>query len=89
MTILMLDAKSKARLTALFDRLDALAADARAEDQKQAILNLETGELDAAFVDPAHQGRGIARRLLARLQGAPLQPTSENLGFRIRRGGSL
>ena len=32
-----------------------------------AILNLETGELDAAFVDPACQGRGIARRLLAAL----------------------
>jgi len=32
-----------------------------------AILNLESGELDAAFVDPAHQGRGIARRLLAAL----------------------
>lgn len=32
-----------------------------------AILDLETGELDAAFVDPAHQGRGIAGRLLATL----------------------
>ena len=34
-------------------------------------------------------GDTIAKRLLARLQGAPLQSTSENLGFRIRRGGSL
>lgn len=32
-----------------------------------AILDLETGELDAAFVDPAQQGRGVARRLLAAL----------------------
>ena len=32
-----------------------------------AILDLETGELDAAFVDPAEQGRGIAGRLLAAL----------------------
>lgn len=32
-----------------------------------AILDLATGELDAAFVDPAHQGRGVARRLLAAL----------------------
>ncbi len=32
-----------------------------------AILDLDTGELDAAFVDPAEQGRGIARALLAAL----------------------
>ena len=37
-----------------------------------AILNLETGELDAAFVDPAHQGRGIARLLLAALDAMAL-----------------
>ncbi|MFN3791437.1 GNAT family N-acetyltransferase [Massilia sp.] len=38
-----------------------------------AILNLETGELDAAFVDPAHQGRGIATRLLAALDAMAMQ----------------
>lgn len=32
-----------------------------------AILDLDTGELDAAFVEPAQQGRGIARRLLGAL----------------------
>lgn len=38
-----------------------------------AILNLETGELDAAFVDPAQQGRGIARRLLAALDAMAIE----------------
>ena len=38
-----------------------------------AILDLETGELDAAFVDPAHQRRGIARRLLAALDAMAIQ----------------
>ncbi|MGH8853927.1 MAG: GNAT family N-acetyltransferase [Telluria sp.] len=38
-----------------------------------AVLNLETGELDAAFVDPAHQGRGVARRLLAALDALAAQ----------------
>ncbi|MGI4720177.1 MAG: GNAT family N-acetyltransferase [Janthinobacterium lividum] len=37
-----------------------------------AILDLATGELDAAFVDPAHQGRGVARRLLAALDALAL-----------------
>ncbi|MEW6760815.1 MAG: GNAT family N-acetyltransferase [Pseudomonadota bacterium] len=38
-----------------------------------AILNLDTGELDAAFVDPAQQGRGVARRLLAALDAMALR----------------
>jgi putative acetyltransferase len=33
-----------------------------------AVLDLGTGEVDAAFVDPAHQGRGIALDLLRRLE---------------------
>ena len=33
-----------------------------------AILNQETGEVDAAFVDPAHQGRGIALGLMRELE---------------------
>ena len=33
-----------------------------------AVLNQETGEVDAAFVDPAHQGRGIALGLLRELE---------------------
>ena len=37
-----------------------------------AILNLDSGELDAAFVDPAQQGRGVARRLLAALDALAL-----------------
>jgi GNAT superfamily N-acetyltransferase len=38
-----------------------------------AILDLDTGELDAAFVDPAWQGRGVARRLLAALDTLALR----------------
>jgi len=33
-----------------------------------AVLNLHTGEIDAAFVAPAHQGRGIALQLLRQLE---------------------
>lgn len=33
-----------------------------------AILNQETGEVDAVFVEPEHQGRGIARDLMRRLE---------------------
>ncbi|WP_078035131.1 GNAT family N-acetyltransferase [Massilia sp. KIM] len=33
-----------------------------------AILNQETGEVDAVFVEPEHQGRGIARDLMQRLE---------------------
>jgi LacI family gluconate utilization system Gnt-I transcriptional repressor len=44
----------------------------------------------ATVVTPRRRiGDTIATRLLARLQGAPLEPISEDLGFRIRRGGSL
>ncbi|MEW7848596.1 GNAT family N-acetyltransferase [Massilia aurea] len=33
-----------------------------------AVLDLDRGEVDAAFVDPAYQGRGIALDLLRRLE---------------------
>jgi len=33
-----------------------------------AVLNLHTGEIDAAFVEPSHQGRGIALQLLLQLE---------------------
>ncbi len=33
-----------------------------------AILNLDSGEVDAVFVEPGQQGRGIALRLLAALE---------------------
>ena len=34
-----------------------------------AVLNLASGEVDAVFVEPAYQGRGIARDLLRWLEG--------------------
>ena len=33
-----------------------------------AVINLESGEIDAAFVEPSHQGRGIALQLLQQLE---------------------
>jgi GNAT superfamily N-acetyltransferase len=56
-----------ARLPPLLEAGGALVEEEDGRVAGYAILNLETGELDAAFVDPAHQGRGIARRLLAAL----------------------
>lgn len=38
-----------------------------------AILNLDSGEVDAVFVDPAQQGRGIALRLLAALEAMAME----------------
>lgn len=47
-----------------------------AEDDGQvlgyAILNTATGEVDAAFVEPAHQGKGIALALVRALEGLAL-----------------
>lgn len=55
------------KLPALLEAGGALVEEEDGQALGFAILNLQTGELDAAFVDPAHQGRGIARRLLAAL----------------------
>jgi len=33
-----------------------------------AVLNLDTGEINAAFVEPSHQGRGIALQLMQQLE---------------------
>lgn len=38
-----------------------------------AILDLDSGEVDAVFVDPGRQGRGIALRLLAALEAMALK----------------
>lgn len=56
-----------ARLPPLLEVGGALVEEENGQVLGYAILDLETGELDAAFVDPAHQGRGIASRLLAAL----------------------
>ena len=36
-----------------------------------AILEMDSGEVDAVFVEPGQQGRGIALRLLAALEAMP------------------
>ncbi|MGX9216991.1 GNAT family N-acetyltransferase [Massilia varians] len=55
------------KLQALLEAGGALLEEEDGQVLGYAILSLETGELDAAFVDPVQQGRGIARRLLAAL----------------------
>ncbi|MEM8512530.1 putative acetyltransferase [Massilia sp. MP_M2] len=45
----------------------AMVAEEDGELAGFAVLDLASGEVDAAFVDPAHQGRGIALDLLQRL----------------------
>lgn len=62
-----------ARMPALLEAGGALVEEDGGRIAGYAILNLETGELDAAFVDPAHQGRGIARRLLGAIDDLALQ----------------
>lgn len=46
----------------------AVVAEENGQVLGYAILNQETGEVDAAFVDPAHQGRGIALGLMRELE---------------------
>lgn len=46
----------------------ALVAEEDGQVVGYAILNQATGEVDAAFVEPAQQGRGIARDLLRALE---------------------
>lgn len=61
------------KLPALLQGGGALVEEEAGQILGYAILDLDTGELDAAFVDPAHQGRGIARRLLAALDAMALR----------------
>lgn len=61
------------KLPALLEAGGALVEEEDGQLLGYAILDLRTGELDAAFVDPAHQGRGIARRLLAALDAMALE----------------
>lgn len=62
-----------AKLRPLLEAGGALVEEEDGRVAGYAILNLETGELDAAFVDPAYQGRGIARRLLAALDAMAME----------------
>lgn len=46
----------------------AVVAEEEGQVVGYAVLNLHTGEIDAAFVEPSHQGRGIALQLLQQLE---------------------
>ena len=55
-------------LPALVDAGGALVTEEGGCMLGYAILDLDSGEVDAVFVEPAQQGRGIALRLLAALE---------------------
>lgn len=62
-----------ASLIMLIDAGSVMVAEEDGQVAGFAALNLDSGELDAAFVDPAHQGRGIALQLLRQLEAMALQ----------------
>ncbi len=62
-----------ARMAPLLEAGGALVEEEDSRMLGYAILDLQTGELDAAFVDPVHQGHGIGRRLLAALDAMALE----------------
>lgn len=61
-------APAPASLPLLVQAGGAVVAEEEGQIVGYAVLNLETGELDAAFVEPSHQGRGIALQLLRQLE---------------------
>lgn len=61
-------APAPASLPLLIQTGGAVVAEEEGQIVGYAVLNLETGELNAAFVEPSHQGRGIARQLLRQLE---------------------
>lgn len=61
------------RLPALIEAGGALVADEAGRMRGYAILDLESGEVDAVFVEPDQQGRGIARALMAALEAMALR----------------
>lgn len=61
-------APAPASLPLLVQAGGALVAEVAGQVVGYAVLNLDTGEINAAFVEPSHQGRGIALHLLQQLE---------------------
>lgn len=61
-------APAPASLPLLVQAGGAVVAEEAGQVVGYAVLNLDTGEIDAAFVEPSHQGRGIALQLLGQLE---------------------
>lgn len=51
----------------------ALIAEENGQLRGYAILDLQTGEVDAIFVDPDHGGKGIGKQLLLGIEALALQ----------------
>ena len=49
-----------------------------------AVLDAASGEVDAVFVEPAHQGRGIGAMLMRRLEAAALAAGHNQCGRLLR-----
>ncbi len=61
-------APAPASLPLLIQAGGAVVAEEEGHILGYAVLNLDTGEINAAFVEPAHQRRGIALQLLQQLE---------------------
>jgi len=61
-------APAPASLPLLVQAGGAVVAEEAGQVVGYAVLNLDTGEIDAAFVEPSHQGRGVALQLLGQLE---------------------
>jgi GNAT superfamily N-acetyltransferase len=61
------------RLPALVEAGGALLAEEDGRMLGYAILDLDSGEVDAVFVEPGQQGRGIARDLMAALEALAME----------------
>lgn len=61
------------RLPGLITAGGALVAEEAGSMLGYAILDLDNGEVDAVFVEPGQQGRGIARDLMAALEAMARQ----------------
>lgn len=61
-------APAPASLPLLVQAGGAVVAEEEGQIVGYAVLNLDTGELNAVFVEPSHQRRGIALQLLRQLE---------------------
>lgn len=66
-------APAPASLPLLVQAGGAVVAEEEGDILGYAVLNLDTGEIDAAFVEPRRQGRGIALQLMRQLEAMALE----------------
>lgn len=67
------------RMPSLIEAGGGLLTEVAGEIVAYAILDVANGEVDALFVEPAHQGRGLARQLMTALEAMATQRHIERL----------